>query len=408
MEQKRKEIKAAAEMKRLMADHFHGLKEAAADPERKVAWCTSVGPAELLRAMGFEVYFPENHAAILGAIRKAENYIPRAVSAGYSPDICSYLTSDVGAFLRDFTPLKKAYGLDEVPTPDVLVYNTNQCKDVQHWFAFYARHYHVPLLGIQSPQMVRSLEEHVAAMAEQMRALATKLELLTGEKLDPERFKQTVALSADATRLWQEVLDSGKNKPSPLTFFDGSIHMGPIVVMRGTPEAVDYYRLLKEEMDERIAAGTAAVEGEKLRLYWEGMPVWGKLRDLDQLFRDHDACVVASTYCNSWVFTDFDPEDPFTSTARAYSRIFIARDDEEKERVMEKLFEAFAIDGVLYHEAKTCPNNSNTQYGMPQRLSRSSGVPHVVIHGDLNDLRCYSEEQSRTLIEAFIERLRGM
>ena len=29
----------------------------------------------------------------------------------------------------------------------------------------------------------------------------------------------------------------------------------------------------------------------------------------------------------------------------------------------------------------------------------------LVIHGDLNDLRCYSEEQARTNIEAFIEQL---
>jgi len=32
-------------------------------------------------------------------------------------------------------------------------------------------------------------------------------------------------------------------------------------------------------------------------------------------------------------------------------------------------------------------------------------LPTLVINGDLNDLRCYSEEQARTNIEAFIEQL---
>jgi benzoyl-CoA reductase/2-hydroxyglutaryl-CoA dehydratase subunit BcrC/BadD/HgdB len=42
---------------------------------------------------------------------------------------------------------------------------------------------------------------------------------------------------------------------------------------------------------------------------------------------------------------------------------------------------------------------------MPQRLEGRLGVPGLTIHGDLNDLRCYSEEQAVTNIEAFIEQL---
>ncbi|MGB9616025.1 MAG: 2-hydroxyacyl-CoA dehydratase, partial [Desulfomonilaceae bacterium] len=52
-----------------------------------------------------------------------------------------------------------------------------------------------------------------------------------------------------------------------------------------------------------------------------------------------------------------------------------------------------------------CPNNSNSRYGMPQRMGERLKLPVLVINGDLNDLRCYSEEQTRTNIEAFIEQL---
>ena len=42
---------------------------------------------------------------------------------------------------------------------------------------------------------------------------------------------------------------------------------------------------------------------------------------------------------------------------------------------------------------------------MPERIREKLKVPTLTINGDLNDLRCYSEEQSRTNIEAFVEQL---
>jgi benzoyl-CoA reductase/2-hydroxyglutaryl-CoA dehydratase subunit BcrC/BadD/HgdB len=100
-----------------------------------------------------------------------------------------------------------------------------------------------------------------------------------------------------------------------------------------------------------------------------------------------------------------DPSEPFESMARAYTELFIVRDEAYKERYMEECHRLFKFDGIVFHDAKTCPNNSNNRYGMPDRLARELGVSSLVINGDLNDLRCYSEEQSRTQIEAFVEQL---
>jgi benzoyl-CoA reductase/2-hydroxyglutaryl-CoA dehydratase subunit BcrC/BadD/HgdB len=115
--------------------------------------------------------------------------------------------------------------------------------------------------------------------------------------------------------------------------------------------------------------------------------------------------VVASTYCNSWIFEALDPADPFGSMARAYSSIFICRSDEVKQCYIERMAQLYRIDGVIYHDAKTCPNNSNNRYGLPQRVQQTLGLPYLVINGDLNDLRMYSEEQTRTNIQAFVEQL---
>ena len=402
----RRPIAAVSQMKKLMADHFLSLDRAKKEGTQKVAWCTSVGPAELLHAMGFQVYFPENHGALLGATRMATDFIPVANAAGYSPDICSYLTSDVGAYLKGMTPLTKAYGIESIPKADVLVYNTNQCRDVQDWFSFYAREWNVPLIGVHTHRNVGAVEDyHIADLVAQLKAMIPTLEQVSGNEFDIDRLREVVGLSLECTRLWRQVLEYGAVKPAPLTFFDATIHMAPAVVLRGLPEAVDYYKLLLKELDERVADKIAAVPGERHRVYWDGMPIWGKLRDLSEQFLSLKTNVVASTYCNSWIFDAFDPAEPFESMARAYTELFIVRDETYKEAYMDAWIKNFHIDGVIYHDARTCPNNSNSRYCMPQRMSERLSLPVLVINGDLNDLRCYSEEQAKTNIEAFIEQL---
>ncbi len=399
-------FQAGKTLKKIMADHFLELDAAAKSRERKIAWCSSVGPVELLRGMGFLVYFPENHAAMLGATRMATELIPTANALGFSPEICSYLTSDIGSSLRQKTPLSKAYGINALPKPDVLVFNTNQCRDVQDWFAWYAREWRVPVLGIFSHRDLGKIKDyHLQDIAKQIQDLVPDLENIVEQPFDLERFQEAVQLSKTTSALWRACLETAAERPSPWSFFDHTIHMGPAVVARGTQVAVEYYEQLLTELRERVRIRTAAVPNEQHRLYWDGMPIWGKLRALSELFASLKTCVSASTYCNSWIYEQLDPEAPFVSMARAYTELFIVRNEQFKEQYIREHVRAYRCDGILFHDSKTCPNNSNARYGLPQRLQSVSGIATLTINGDLNDLRCYSEEQTKTQIEAFIEQL---
>jgi benzoyl-CoA reductase/2-hydroxyglutaryl-CoA dehydratase subunit BcrC/BadD/HgdB len=402
----RKDFNATPELKKVMADHFYELDEASKTGSRKIAWCTSVGPAELLRGMGFLVYYPENHGAMLGANRMAADLIPFANAIGYSPDICSYLTSDIGAFLQKKTPLTKAYGIEAVPRPDVLVFNTNQCRDVQDWFSWYAQEFKVPVIGIHTHRGIQAIRAYQTSdIARQIEDMVPELERISRQNFSMDNFKESIRLSGRTSELWRACLETAAAIPAPWTFFDATIHMGPAVVARGTQAGVDYYEILLDELQNRVENKIAAVEGERHRLYWEGMPIWGKLRSLSEQFASHRASVIASTYCNSWIFDQLNPDEPFESMAAAYTELFIVRDETYKEQYIRDCFERYRFDGIVFHDAKTCPNNSNNRYGMPDRLGRGLNIPTLTINGDLNDLRCYSEEQTRTNIEAFIEQL---
>jgi benzoyl-CoA reductase/2-hydroxyglutaryl-CoA dehydratase subunit BcrC/BadD/HgdB len=400
-----RKLRSTDAMRELIAAHYREL-DGAREAGRRVAWCTSVGPVELLRALGFLVYFPENHGALLGATREAGDVIPAATAAGYSPEICSYLTSDVGAHLRRRSPLRRAYGVAGPPRPDVLVYSTNQCRDVQDWFSFYSRELGAPLYGVHAPRSVGEVTgEHLLSVVAQLRALIAPLEQIAGARLDPQALRAVVASSRRTSELWQRALRLGAHRPSPLTFFDATIQMAPAVVLRGDVRAERYYAALIAELEQRVADGVAAVDDERHRLFWEGMPVWGRLRDQAELLSGRRACVVASTYCQSWVFEGLAEEDPLRGVARAMTELFIARDEAHKERALEAMVGEYGVDAIIYHDAKTCPNNSNDRYGLPGRLAARLGLPYVVLHGDLCDLRLYSDEQARTQLEALIEGL---
>jgi benzoyl-CoA reductase/2-hydroxyglutaryl-CoA dehydratase subunit BcrC/BadD/HgdB len=61
--------------------------------------------------------------------------------------------------------------------------------------------------------------------------------------------------------------------------------------------------------------------------------------------------------------------------------------------------------GVNFHDSKTCFNNTNSRFGLPKRLKDSTNIDNVTIDGDLNDLRFFSERQTETKLETFIEQL---
>ncbi|RME40627.1 MAG: 2-hydroxyacyl-CoA dehydratase [Planctomycetota bacterium] len=403
---KRRPLETQKRLKSLLRDHFAALDQAAKDPSRKVAWCTSVGPCEILTAMGFSVYFPENHGALLGARRLSHTFIPRAVGIGYSAESCSYMTSDIGSTLAGCSPLCEAYGVSGPPRADLLVYSTNQCREVQDWWTFYGRRWGAPVLGVNPPAHLGEVTDaHIDFVCGQLENLIERIEARFHMKMDGSRLEEVVHLSSRASALWRKVLETARHRPAPLTFFDGVIHMAPVILMRGSEEAVAYYETLLSELEARVHDGVGAVPEERFRVYWEGMPIWPRLRELSEKFFDLRTAVVASTYCNSWAFEEYDGSDPLRWMARTSTEIFINRDEEYKQSFLREMVERFAVDGIIFHNARTCPNNTNARFGMPQRLREQWRLPALVIDGDLSDLRFFSTAQTMTNIEAFVEQL---
>lgn len=397
-------LECTQRLKELIHAYYVDLAAAADDPSRLVAACSGLAPVEILRAFDIAPYFPENHAALIATTRRAGPYIAHATAAGFSQFVSSAMRTDIGAMLAGTSPLTDVHGIKGPPRPDVVVYSTNTGHELVRWFEFYGSYYGVPVMGLHVPPALNVLERaDVDAAVLQLLRLQRRLEESTGRVLDMNRLGDVVGHSAKAAELWGDILELARVVPAPITYFDTLIHVAPMILMRGTPEAVDYYIQLKAEVEDRVARGVSAVPNESHRLYWDGPPIWCALRPLARLFAETGAAIVASTFCSEFALRGLDRHDPFESMAWAYTAIFDNWSQDYRAAYLARQFEQYGVDAAIYHDCRTTPETSHVRYGPAARTQPLTGVPGLVIEADSHDMRLFSTERLQEQFADFIE-----
>lgn len=370
---------------------------------KPVAYVTSGAPVEILEAMGVLTLYPENYGALCGARREAVKLCTVAEAAGYSQDLCSYARAHIGAVMQpDAAPL------GGLPKPDLLLCCSNICGTVLKWYEALANHYTVPLFVLDVPfQRGPQPEPHaVQYVADQLEALIAWTEKVTGRGWKPQKFRQVLELSNEAVNLWRETRDLGMHRPSPVNAPDLFVALAPIVALRGTRQAVEVYRALKAELEERVADGVGAVPGERHRLLWDNIAIWYRLYRFFRPFMDAGACFVTDTYTNAWAAVPpVDPDDPLHSMARTLLAVYINLDLETRARIVADLAHRFAADGMVMHANWSCKPFSLTQSDIQAAVREELALPTLVLEADMCDSRRYNQGAVRERIAAFLEML---
>lgn len=393
-------LKSVARLKEIMTRHYFLARYAPG--VKPVAWVTSGAPVEILRMFGFYTFYPENHGAMCGASRMAPELCQIAEEHGYNRDVCSYARCDLGHYFSGKTPAGK------LPKPDLLFASNNICQTVLYWYKALAHYYNIPLIHFDTPFNFQEItDSDLRYMARQLEGMIPDLERISGRRFDRKKFLDTLALARDTSELWGQVLATMKARPSPLTIFDTFFHMAPVVSLRGLTVALEYYKELLAELQQRVADGVGAIRDEQRRLMWDNIAMWYKVRDFSNLFAQRGCNFVAATYTNAWAETIgfLDPDDPFTSIAKTYSLIILNNNLNHRLDLMAKMIQDYAVDGLVIHSARSCKPYSVGQYDLKRLLMERLGVPSVIIEADITDSRAYSEEQTRTRLEAFFESL---
>ncbi len=395
-------LKITAYTKEFVSSHY--FKGRYIEGVKPVAWVTSGAPIEILKALGFFLIYPENHAALCGARKVQMDLIKTAEKGGLSNNVCSYVRTDIGSLLSGKTPAGK------LPKPDLLLACSNICQTVLHWYRMLEKHLNIPLVIIDTPFVYRDIEPHQVEYVKKqlLHSLLPVAERIAKKSLKEKELKKVIKLSKDATELWLEILNLCKEKPSPLTVFDQFVFMAPIVEMRGDRETVDYYNEMYKEVKSRVNTGKGALKRERRRLLWDNLPIWFKMRELAVKMAERGISIPISTYTYAW--GELAPlmdlkKDEFEVMAKVYLSPILNRGTGHKLNTMVKMVKEFKLDGVILHSDRSCKPYSMGQMDQRNRLIEEFKIPAMLLEADQNDENAYSEEQIAIRIESFFEML---
>ena len=369
---------------------------------------------ELMMCFDVVNNLPEINAIQNGMRKKTGGYIMEAEKRGHSEDVCTYVKADIGAIAKgnlgpDGRPL---------PDPDLLLLSYTGCFTFMKWFELLRQQYkcetamlHVPYEG--DGKASKNMRDYVVKQLKE--EVIPKLERVSGVKFDIDRLRQYLRESAKAEENFVWVLESAKKWPSPIdAYFGGVYYIGPIfTAFRGTADATEYYRLLRQEIEQRVADGLGPItpdgemHQERYRLVVEGPPNWTSFRDFWKMFYDEGAVVVASTYTKVGGVYDLgfrhDPDHPLESLAEYCLGCYTNRNLPSRIDLIEKYVKEYEADGLLINSIKSCNSFSAGQLLVLREIERRTGKPAAFIETDLVDPRYFSPANVKNRLESYLQ-----
>lgn len=406
--------RSMALQKDMIGRHFKRL-EAAPETREKVVYTFVPGNlTELLLSFDVLPVLPEINALQSGMRGKSREYIAEAEKAGHSEDVCTYVKCDIG-MLRSGNIGPTGTRL---PKPDLLLLSYTGCYTFMKWFELLREEYQCPTVFFQVPYMAdgKLTPEHRAYMVRQLKErVIPALEQITGKRYNEDKLRMHLAQARQAEDDLVAVLHAAKNKPSPLDAYFGAVYyVGPIFSsFRGSADAVEYYRTLREEITARAAAGLGpitpegAMDKEKYRLVVEGPPNWTSFREFWKMFYDEQAVVVASTYTKVGGTYDLgfrhDPDDPLGTLADYCAGCYTNINLPGRVQLLADYIRDYRADGFVINSVKSCNSFSAGQLMMLREVEKRTGVPGAFIESDLVDPRYFSAANIKNRLESYFQ-----
>ncbi|HET6202968.1 MAG TPA: 2-hydroxyacyl-CoA dehydratase family protein [Planctomycetota bacterium] len=393
--------------KSLLSEWYRGLSAANGEGVPVAYLFISGNVAELLRAFGFRLGYPEVNALQCGIKKAAGPLILRAEEEGYSSDVCGYVKNDLGLLASGG---RAPFG--DLPRPDLLVCTYSGCTTYVKWFEALAERTGARLVFLDVPYLRDrdALASDRAYVVRQLEELIGICEEVTGRRFEEAKLREICALSRRAEESWTRILESAKRRPSPFdAYFEAVFFMAPLYVLRGTEACARYYESALAEIEERIEHGLGPVPEERFRVVLEGPPPWPHFRAFWELFKRWGVVSVASTYSKVGGLFDqgvrHDPERPLESIAEHAIHCYTNWNLGLRRDLIGRYLREYDADALVFHSVKSCRSFSVGQADTREAFSRERGVPTLFLESDLADPRYFSEAQMRNRIDAFFEAL---
>jgi benzoyl-CoA reductase subunit B len=412
----REVVKEASMLKQkdMIARNYDLLTDAPASGRKVAATFVPGNLNELIMCFDMLNNLPEINAIQNGMKKLSGDYILEAEKRGHSEDVCTYVKADLGMMARgNLAPNGKP-----LPRPDLLLLSYTGCFTFMKWFELVRQEYkcptvmlHVPYQGDGKP--TRNMRDYIVKQLKEV--VIPRFEEVSGVRFDIDRLREYLRESAKAEDDLVWLLESARKKPSPIdAYFGGVYYIGPIfTAFRGTPDATEYYALLRGEIEERVRQGLGPVtpEGDmreqKYRLVVEGPPNWTSFREFWKMFYDEGAVVVASSYTKVGGTYDFgfrhDPDHPLESLADYCLGCYTNHNLPQRVAMLEQYIRDYEADGLLINSIKSCNSFSAGQLMMMREIEKRTGKPAAFIETDLVDPRYFSAANVKNRLESYFQ-----
>ena len=363
---------------------------------KPVGWSSSKFPAEIAEALGLAVVYPENQAAAIAAKHGGQRMCEIAEGLGFSNDICGY--ARISLAYASGAPADER----PMPQPDFLLCCNNICNCMIKWYENIARMRNIPLIMIDVPYNNETdvSDDMVAYILGQFDDAIRKLEIISGNKFDEERFGEVCRNANRTAKAWLEVCSYCSYVPAPFSGFDLFNHMAVVVTARVRPESAIALERLASELEANVKNGKSTLPyAERYRIMFEGIPCWPNLSDLFRPLKKRGINTTAVVYAPAFGFVYNNIEEMAKAYCRAPNSVCIDTGVEWRESICKEN----KVDGILVNYNRSCKPWSGYMPAMERRFREDLGIPVVNFDGDQADPRNFFEAQYQTRVDGLYE-----
>jgi benzoyl-CoA reductase/2-hydroxyglutaryl-CoA dehydratase subunit BcrC/BadD/HgdB len=376
------------------------LEGHAASEENNLAWVTSGFPVEIPVAMDVGISYPEQYGAVVGSQKVGPMVCGFAEDVGYSQELCSYARAGIGSTLKP-----EESPMEGLPTPQALLACNNICGTVLRWYDAVSEITGAPVFLFDTPPLeTEQPEHHKEYVRRGIDSLVSFLEKTFNTQLENDKLREVAGRSSKTIDLWTKSLQACKNKPSPLNCADRFLAMAPVVSLRGIDYIIEFYQALLDEVETRVKEGLGAIREEKVRLLWDNIPPWFSIFRFFNGLAKRGVVFPADTYTHAWTGS-IEGDDLFDSVASIYSNVYLNKGLDAKVDKMCQLIKDYDLDGFIMFSVRSCKRYSIGQLVSKEIVTERTGVPGVVIEGDMVDSRLFNDAQIETRVDALLEML---
>lgn len=377
------------------------------------------GLGDDVHSLGMEPYA----AAVVGSGALSRESLEAVERAGFARDICAYTRNYWGSILVD----KFAFG-GPFPRPDFRWQTHICCTHAKgEQMSSYLQGGEIPSYSVDVSvgHYTPGADHKVRYVVDQMHDGIEWLQKVTGREYDDERLIESVRQECRSAALWAQICLLNRNTPAPLdekTMFSLQVMS---TLKRHAREVADFYATLRDEVQDRVSRGIAAVPLEKRRLVSVGQPPWAML-ELFRYVQKYSAVSVGSMYTfglavpweigEDWSLSPTTPPEQrgVSITNRNEALHLLAElnmkiptyyhfhDFEYATRIAVKMVQDWHVDGVMIHVNRGCAA-SGLGLMHTRRALLDAGVPVMTFEGSVADERDLDEARIRSRVDSFME-----